>query len=372
MYLSGTIDIDPSKETRVQRVKPTRAFARLLHFLTAGLSSPREEEETFTAIAILQQINRALRRLRITDVVHLAKDEFDIYLDEEGKSDDMAQAMQAFADEVDPIESEVFENLRLVLEHEECGLQYLIEVDIRRLHPVGEYPIRLVVNAAPSELRATPGESAEASRARLEPIFESQQTYEAFTRRLQGVFEAFLENLAHGIRRSLPITDLKTELTWKMVRPRAGIDPAAALHRGRTAPAGQTVVYEPMYYGYPAMADFFAYSFLWSSMCHSHHIHVHDVTVVDEAGASMFDVNGDGFDAGSTSALSPDEPFSPPDTGVDAYYGDHAMSDDFQSAGLSGGEDGSSWLSGGESSFEGAEPTSSCSSCSSCGSCFSD
>ena len=63
MYLENLITVDPSELTKIEKVKPTKAFKKLLYSLTNGIISDKEERETFNAIAILQQINATLRNL---------------------------------------------------------------------------------------------------------------------------------------------------------------------------------------------------------------------------------------------------------------------------------------------------------------------
>ena len=45
MYFTGTLSIDPSQITEVQRVKPTRAFGKLFYYLSAGRSGDEREVE---------------------------------------------------------------------------------------------------------------------------------------------------------------------------------------------------------------------------------------------------------------------------------------------------------------------------------------
>ena len=38
MYFNGQLAIDPSQETLVEKVRPTKAFGRMLYYLTGGWS----------------------------------------------------------------------------------------------------------------------------------------------------------------------------------------------------------------------------------------------------------------------------------------------------------------------------------------------
>ena len=119
MYFDGNLAVDPSQKTEIIKVKPTKAFAKVFSFLSAGLTDKKEEQETFTAISILQQINSVLRSMGINNIVRLMKDDLDVYLDTEGKEDDLKEAIEAFLLEFDAVESELFSSLILVAEHED-------------------------------------------------------------------------------------------------------------------------------------------------------------------------------------------------------------------------------------------------------------
>ena len=153
MYLSSVLRVDPSKQTLIEAIKPTKAFNKFLHALTAGLTSKKEEIETFTAVSILQRINLCFRSMGINDIVRLSKDEIDFYLDTEGKKDDLQEALDQFDLKTHGVESEMFGTLTLVLEHMDETLKYLIQIDIKRKHPVGEYPIKIMVNAVGNQLQ---------------------------------------------------------------------------------------------------------------------------------------------------------------------------------------------------------------------------
>ncbi len=116
MYLQSSLCIDPSQITSIEVKKPTKAFAKMLNVMTFGLTSEKEEHETFTAIAILQSLNKIFRGVGVTNIVRLAKDDEDFYHDREGKTDDLREAMQTFQQMGTPGTNRVFETLKLVLE----------------------------------------------------------------------------------------------------------------------------------------------------------------------------------------------------------------------------------------------------------------
>jgi len=180
MYFSSKIEIDPSQITLIKKVKPSKLFGKLLDVLTFGAATEKQEHETFTAVSIIQQINMALRSLDVKNVIRLAIDEYDFYLDEQGIDDDLDHAMLEFKAKADPIESELFNILFLVLEHLENSLKYLIEIGVSRKHKVGEYPIIININSVLADFKLKKGESTEDLQKRIDKIFTSQQNYDSF------------------------------------------------------------------------------------------------------------------------------------------------------------------------------------------------
>ena len=122
MYFSGSLTVDPSQLTNIKKVRPQKAFRRMLYQLTAGLVSDQEEHETFTAVAILQQLNQVLRQLGVTNIIRLAHDDIDFYHDTEGKENDLKEAFDTYDLTISDAMSQVFSQLFLVVDHQQEGL----------------------------------------------------------------------------------------------------------------------------------------------------------------------------------------------------------------------------------------------------------
>lgn len=363
MYFSGELSIDPSQMTIINPVKPSKAFGKLFYFLTAGALSEKEEQETFSAVAILQQINRALRTMGINNIVHLAKDEIDFYLDAEGRENDLRETMESFRLETDRFESELFEKLYLVIEHTDNGIKYLIKIAINRIHKVGEYPIKISVNGVLTDFAPADGESAAEITERMKPIFQSQEKYDTFRREKQALFNLFIDQLALALRTYIQVDDLHKTVDTQIIRPKKHIKDSREIEHERYG--------QPIYGGYYGYDSLFFYAFLWSAMSHNHHIHYDNVTVVDSHGQEMFSVGEEGFNAGDGAAMNPEADFTPPESGDITYFGDNEFASEFSEAGLLGDASGlgdtvsdSGWLDGFD--FGGGD-FSGCSSCSSCG-----
>ena len=137
MYIENLITIDPSQLTKIEKIKPTKAFRKLLFSLTNGVVADKEEIETFNAISILQQINATFRSLGITNIIKISHDDIIFYLDEEGKENDLKYALDKYEIEINEAMSVHFKTLELVLEHEDDNFKYLIEILINKNHKVG-------------------------------------------------------------------------------------------------------------------------------------------------------------------------------------------------------------------------------------------
>ncbi len=359
MYLQGTLAIDPSQLTQVVRKKPTKAFKKLLYLLTAGVISDKMEHETFCAISILQQLNTAFRSLGLTNIVHLAKDEITFYLDEHGLEDDLRTALDHFKLEVDAVESRAFQTLKLVLEHEDDLLKYLISVQIERIHKPGTYPIHVEVDGLIKRFRAHQGESPESLRNRIASELPDSEAHERLLLRMQDHFELFLGHLGLALKSFIGVDSLVQHAKKTLIRPRAPVSDREQLPFHSQAA-------RPALCGYAGASDLMLYTLVWSSLAHSHNWHIADCTVVDEAGSTLMSVGAQGFDAATSSALDPEAAFELP-SGADVSPGetDQSARDDGDGGSWFGGDSGNSGDSGGDSSGD-----SGCSSCSSgCGSC---
>lgn len=371
MYLTSKINIDPSHETIITKVKAQKIFKKVLDVLSAGFTSKKEEQETFTAVVILQQLNRAFRSMGINNIVRLAKDDIDFYYDEQGIKDDLKEAMERFELKVSEFESELFKKLFLVLEHDDNLLKYLIEIDINRTHPVGEYPISIVINGINNELGKKEAESQAKFQARLEEKFKSQETYESFTTSSKNVFDNFIEKIEMEIRKNIQVDTIQIETESKVIRPKEKVQNLSGIKNARES--------DPFFYGYPGYNTFLLGAMMWSPFMYSHNIYCHNVSVVDTTGNSIMNVGDEGFYGGESNALNVDQDFEPPSSGDVDYFSDNEYSDELTESGANfsdenletdEGGDNSSFWGGGDS--DSTDSGSSCSSCSSCGGCGGD
>lgn len=141
MYLQGILTIDPAQLTQIDRVQPTKGFARMAYFLTGGVVAAREERETFCAVTLLQQINKVMRSVGVNNVVKLATDTVVFYEDTEGREDDLKQLLDAFAQQAKSEAIVNFKELVLVLEHHLDDMACLIDIRMRGRIPSASIPL---------------------------------------------------------------------------------------------------------------------------------------------------------------------------------------------------------------------------------------
>ena len=132
MLFVGKLTIDPSQVTEIVKIKPTKVFGKIFHRLTMGAISDKEEQETFTALSILQSINKSLISCGVTDVIRLSHDDIDFYLDEKGQKDDLKLAMDKYDMKLDSSMDRFYKTLLLICEHDDKYFKYLIEIETEK------------------------------------------------------------------------------------------------------------------------------------------------------------------------------------------------------------------------------------------------
>lgn len=323
MFFEATVSIDPSQVTELRRVAPSKAFGRLFHLLTGGRTGEREEVETFTAVSILQQLNVAMRGLGITNVVRLARDGKNFYLDTAGREDDLESALESFAQA--PPHDSPFAALKLVLEHSDDELVYLVEIDVARAHRVGVDPITVGVSAAFAGLAADDRAGVEAA---LADVFTDQATYDAFVARKRSQFDGFVVKLSAAIQATVPADKLSTDVRAMIVRPREPATDVKRLVTRRLVHGEEDEGWGRLFHGYHGVDREFLYAFAWTELAHAAGIELRSFTLVDDTGRPLCEVGVRGLQAsecaellpGATAAVRGDDvqPVMPPKPGAAA------------------------------------------------------
>jgi hypothetical protein len=301
MFFKGSLSIDPSALTQIQRIPPQNAFKRILYYLSLSLVSERQERETFTAVSILQQLYRVFAQLGVDDLVRLSHDGIDFYLDNQNEDKDLKATLDKYELETNEAMSVHFEQLNMVLQHKKDSFIYLFHICINRTHAVGKYPIQIEVNALLNEFAGATDISLK--KALQEKVFKNQNTYNSFLLSKQAEFDHFLDTLVFQLRASMQLDDVKNHTVAQIIAPKIVTPLPTPATQARPNQAASTRHYlqnSPIFHGYDYLGTSLAYTYLWGQMCHSQHIQVQNVEVVSETGTALFQVGDKGFEVGDT------------------------------------------------------------------------
>lgn len=343
MYFEGRITVDPDQLTKIEKVKPTKAFKKMLFYMTLGGVNEKQERETFTAVSILQQLNQALNQKEVSNIIRLSHDGIDFYLDKEGKTDDLKEAFDLYELKVGQEMSTYFEKITMVLEHEDDVFKYLLEIDICRNHTVGEYPIKISVSGLLKEFSA----QQEDLNNKITQVFSSQEKYDEFKRSKLHHFTDYVDDLGFCVKRCISTDDIKKEIKTKIVFPKKKVKDKTQMQKNQTAGYGG------VHYGYYGFDDFLFYNLLWTDLANGSEVSHNETHYETDTGDEL----GYLSEADSTDLFMDDS------TDFEASTSIFEQSSTASSESSSGG-----WFDFGGFDSDG-DGSSSCSSCSSCGSC---
>jgi hypothetical protein len=201
--------------------------------------------------ALVDSLRRALAELGANDAVSLVVDDVVLFEDRDRKPDDLGDMFLAFHDYA-PALAEL-KLMRLTVEHREAGVHYVIELQARPEYPKGEAPVRAIISARVGAFEPTPGESAEAYRARVEPLVNDGMTFKV----AQLSFDDFCGRARDAIARALP--DARVSFVTSQ--------PAPIKPRQNRVPRPEDPDYDPHERYYPnPMLGMFAMSMMGMAM----------------------------------------------------------------------------------------------------------
>jgi hypothetical protein len=201
-----------------------------------------EVENQLEATAIVDAARRALARLDVGNALSLVIDDTVIFQDTDGKADDLPDMVLALS-EHSSVFGRGFKELRFAAEHEEAGLHLVIETRARTRHKREEPAAVVSIGGRIKALEPQKGETAEAYRARVEPLTRDAALFE--TAKLS--FESFAARLRDALRAVMP------EATVDEKEPEARL--VKAPERSPTAP--ENASRQPMHPGYDPYALYY-------------------------------------------------------------------------------------------------------------------
>jgi len=367
MILRSTIDITPSVSSFEQEQQPTNFFKKLWLSLS-GAKGPVIQSFAYNASSVLQNIHRAMKSKQINNIIRLSLDDRDIYVDTEGKTDDMVEAVDKFRWNVEDIESDTFKKLELVFEHNEDTLHYLLEVTVNKRAKVGIAPINIEITAVLNTFKKAPNETTDELKSRMVDIFSSQEKYDAVVDKSKRYFNEFCNGVLMALMaNNIGMAILRTNPEVSIIRNRT----ASALSKGapqRSTTSGRRdYQHYDDYYGWD---DFLLYAYLWNDLSYHNAIHYHDVQIIDENYTPLMNIDTNGVDTSQYDAFNPNVDYAPVhDDSISIFSEETSRQLEVDTSDY---QDNSSDSLGSSSDSTSDSSSDSGSSCSSCSSCSSD
>jgi len=312
MYLWANIEIDPSEITVIKRIDNDQLLGKLLKILTLGLSSDKIEQETFTVVSILQEIQMGLMRIDVNNVIRLAVDDYDYFFDKNANEDDLHHAMYDLETGIEPMESQRFNKIELELEHHDDNIKYLIEIKILRKHKVGEYPIKITINGLFKEFEKRSKESMTKLRERILKLFRNQYDYDSYLHKMQEYFNNFIGELEDSLSNFIKIDGIKKEFNRKIIRPKEVVKNDYVYKIDKSV--------EPLFHGYPGIDKYMYYCMIWASACYRNDINCSNFMLIDEYGNLILRAGNNGIYAGRNNTMNYEETFEPSKSKDVVYY----------------------------------------------------
>jgi hypothetical protein len=208
-----TVDL-PSVET-LRRMGPIE-WLQALFGKRIDLHSG-EEDLTIGALALVQALYNAFRKIGVTNAVALLVDKKVLYADAHEVENDLDLILRAA--ERSRLLRQRFKEMHLALEHRERGLHTIIDIKIQGHVMRSEAEMEILLSSRLEHLRITAGETAAAYAARIRAFGQAPEAAEEYRQML----ETLQERLAAALRAALPgavihPTPAQIRLTWPEVR----------------------------------------------------------------------------------------------------------------------------------------------------------
>lgn len=117
MLFESKIDLHLERNSELARKQPTKVFAKFLYALTSGNYGEMKEQQLFTAVAIMQEINKVMIKQGVTNLQLLDVDDVVYYEDLDNKDNDLIDGMMNITMKRDHITSPEFKHMALTLSH---------------------------------------------------------------------------------------------------------------------------------------------------------------------------------------------------------------------------------------------------------------
>jgi hypothetical protein len=147
MKFSAQIQFRPNSEIR-ERFSNEKGLLSLLK----GLFIKKEVtviEESFSATDVLSRLNAAFKSSGITNLVRVSHDDTEFYLDTKNDPNDLDKVIEEFNETLRNAFERFYEKIALIMEINHDGIDFVVELNLMRIHPVGEFPVQLNIVGLP-------------------------------------------------------------------------------------------------------------------------------------------------------------------------------------------------------------------------------
>ena len=147
MRYSGSIFISTNNKT-IERFTDEENIYNYFKELF-GKKRSRVIEESFSAPDILNRLNSSFKSSGITNLVRITHDDVDFFMDTESRTDDMQDTIERFKRTLKSSFERFYEEIAVVLETSQYEIDFVIELQLLRVHQIGEYPIQINFSGIP-------------------------------------------------------------------------------------------------------------------------------------------------------------------------------------------------------------------------------
>lgn len=340
MFYSANIQIDPTQITQIKSIPNDSLFKNLKNILSFGNKLDKYEQETFTAISIMQEIRNGLNNIGVDNVIKLSVDDFDYYFDNNSVDDDLEFAISNLKYKIDPLSSKLFEKIHLVLEHIDNDFKYYIDIAVYRKHKVNEYPIKINVFGFYSEFNLQKLDKKisdieannqevnylDGLRTKLDLLFTHSDYYEGYTKHKQKVFDEFVNKLYFNLGKMIKVDAIRKYIIAGLLRPNST--------KYTIEDIKQKGLYTDNEYAYQGVFDYTLYLWLWSEYMYKYDIYTYNTLLIDEKGNKIIKIGQMGFLPASYTTLNPDAEFMPVKGAFIKYYPNNLYSESLEKSGL--------------------------------------
>lgn len=298
MYFEAQIEIDPSQITIIRRSQKDNFLNRLLDVVSSD-DSKHLEQETFSALQVLNQIQGGLLKTGVDNIILLSVDDFHYYNDLVEQKKDLSIAVDYLSKRMDDVESEHFSSVKLSLEHLDKTFKYYILIEVRRKHAVSEFPIKIAINALLNDFSVDETEDIQGIPDKLDKVFTDKVAYDNFITEKENIFRDFVSTLETNLSEFIKVDGINTSLYQKLVRPNKSDIDLAEIAKNEKG--------DPVFHGYPGADRYLCYTFFWSILCRDNNITIDNFVLTDSEGNDISIFENHRFDASKSTVLNPDK-----------------------------------------------------------------